>query len=730
MVNSLIRESTFGQIVRVVTKKRYFQYPEEANPAVWREYVDQTKSARMARYGATLSPEPTNQADDIPEDVEKEYEDEHFVVPNARQNHRPNLDAPKLSDPPSASTLNVAAPERSMHPSNSNLNMRGEKEDDEQSDHRISHVPEMKQPPLGQSTRNASNGARRSTSTQNLQTGRPSTASSQTQIVEPTETEPVSPSANQHGPPDGMREMEPEEKEARLFNEFSGVEIDPEKGRDVDIVDWYGADDPEVCIRFCDFIADPVKKTSKNTLLTAFPLSQNPMNWSTGKKFFVTFEICLLTFAIYIGSAIYTAGLVDVTETFGVSEVAAEVGLTLFVFGYGVGPMLWSPMSEIPQIGRNPIYISTLFVFAILQIPTALTSNFGSLLFLRFITGFIGSPCLATGGASLADIYRPQKRAYAISVWGIAAVCGPVMGPLVGGFAAEAKGWRWTIWELCWLSGATFVVLFFFLPETSSAALLYKRTARLRALSGNDKLKCEPEIEGEGMTGMEVVRMMLIRPISLNFLEPMVLALNMYIALIYGLLYIWFESFPIVFIEVYGFSLGTQGLAFLGILIGAFITIPPFFWYLATFQEPKFDANGNIQPEKRLPPAIPGGVAIVICLFWFGWSAGRTHWIMPIIGSAFFSVGAFLLFNSVLNYLPDAYPSYAASVLAGNDFMRSSFGAAFPLFARQMYTRLGVDWASSLLGFLAVCFVPIPVVLWMYGEGLRKNHSKYARKDI
>ena len=294
------------------------------------------------------------------------------------------------------------------------------------------------------------------------------------------------------------------------------------------------------------------------------------MNWSTPKKFFVTFEICLLTFAIYIGSAIYTAGLVDVTQTFGVSEVAAEVGLTLFVFGYGIGPMFWSPMSEIPQVGRNrtsellfaisslkdtsiafslrienltrtdtdestAIYISTLFVFAILQIPTALTSNFGSLLFLRFITGFIGSPCLATGGASLADMYRPQKRAYAISVWGIAAVCGPVMGPLVGGFAAEARGWRWTIWELCWLSGAAFVVLFFFLPETSSAALLYQRTARLRALSGNDKLKCEPEIEGEGMTGMEIVRMVMIRPITLNFLEPMVLALNMYIALIYGI---------------------------------------------------------------------------------------------------------------------------------------------------------------------------------------------------
>ena len=85
---------------------------------------------------------------------------------------------------------------------------------------------------------------------------------------------------------------------------------------------------------------------------------------------------------------------------------------------------------------------------------------------------------------------------------------------------------------------------------------------------------------------------------------------------------------------------------------------------------------------------------------------------MPIIGSSFFSFGTFLLFNSVLNYLPDAYPEYAASVLAGNDFMRSSFGAGFPLFAAAMYDNLGVAWASSTLGFLSIAFIPIPFVLY------------------
>jgi len=128
---------------------------------------------------------------------------------------------------------------------------------------------------------------------------------------------------------------------------------------------------------------------------------------------------------------------------FGVSEVAATLGLTLFVAGYGLGPMIWSPLSEIPQVGRNPIYLSTLLAFVLLNLGSGYASNFGMLLAFRFITGFVGSPVLATGGASIADMYAPRKRAYAMAIWGISAICGPTLGPLVGGFAAQAKGWNW-----------------------------------------------------------------------------------------------------------------------------------------------------------------------------------------------------------------------------------------------------------------------------------------------
>ncbi|KAI0044867.1 putative caffeine resistance protein 5 [Auriscalpium vulgare] len=473
-----------------------------------------------------------------------------------------------------------------------------------------------------------------------------------------------------------------------------------ERGNDGLLVDWYGPDDPA-----------------------------NPLNWPTKKKLWVMFQTCLWTFTMYIGSSIYTAGIEDIALHFEVSTVAATVGLTLFVAGYGIGPMFLASMSEVPQIGRMPIYIITCLLFTVLQVPTALAKNYGMLMAFRFITGFVGSPILATGGATIADMYIPRKRAYGIAIWGLFGVAAPSMGPLVGGFAVHAKGWKWTIWELMWLSAFTSTILFFFYPETSSSNILYRRAARARRLAQNPAIQSQPEIDAAHMTAGDVAMMMLVRPFTLNFQEPIVLALNMYLALIYALLYCWFESFPLVFGGVYGFAPQHIGIAYLGVLVGSLVVIPPYFAYLYYYQEPQYTEKGELKPEERMPSAIVGAFFIPLCMFWFGWSArASVHWIMPVIGSAFFSVGGVLLFNSVLNYLADAYPLFAASVLAGNDLMRSMFGAAFPLFAGAMYRHLGIGWASTLLGLLSCLFVPIPILLYIYGERIRLV-SKRARHD-
>lgn len=97
-------------------------------------------------------------------------------------------------------------------------------------------------------------------------------------------------------------------------------------------------------------------------------------------------------------------------------------------------------MSELPILGRNIPYIVSYALFVILCVPTALSKSYGGLITLRFLTGFMGSPCLATGGASMGDIYGLLKLPYALTAWVAAAFCAPALGPLLSGFSVVVKG--------------------------------------------------------------------------------------------------------------------------------------------------------------------------------------------------------------------------------------------------------------------------------------------------
>ena len=194
--------------------------------------------------------------------------------------------------------------------------------------------------------------------------------------------------------------------------------------------------------------------------------------------------------------------------------------------------MISAPLSEVPQIGRMPIYILTLAAFVLLQIPTALATNYGMLMAFRFLTGFVGSSILATGGATVADLYSPKKRAYTMTVWAVFASSAPSLGPLLGGFSAHFEGWRWTIWELMWLSGAMLILLFFFFPKTSASNILYRWAHRLRKATGNTSIMSGPEIAAAAMSRHDLDVDVLVRPFALNFQEPIMFALLLFVSLL------------------------------------------------------------------------------------------------------------------------------------------------------------------------------------------------------
>ncbi|KAF1981161.1 benomyl/methotrexate resistance protein [Aulographum hederae CBS 113979] len=465
------------------------------------------------------------------------------------------------------------------------------------------------------------------------------------------------------------------------------------------LVDWYTTDDPA-----------------------------NPQNWSLKKKIFVACQIYLYTLAVYMGSAIYAPSELGVMERFGVSIQVASLGLSMYVLAYGIGPMLWSPLSELPLIGRNPIYIATYAIFTILLVPTALVDNFAGLVVLRFLAGFFGSPCLATGGASLQDMFSLIKLPYVLSGWAIAATSGPALGPIISGFSVTAENWRWSIWEMLWMSGPIWIVMFLFMPETSSPNILLRRAARLRKLTGDNNLKAQSEIDQANLEFRDLAIESLWRPIQMMFLDPAIAFTAAYTGLIYGIFYSFFEAFPLVYGEMYGFNLGLQGVVFLSITVGVIISVAAYWSYVWYVVEPDIRANGLGAPERRLIPALFATFCCPIGLFIFAWtSRPDIHWMAPTIGIAVFTIGIFLVIQCIFLYLPLTYPQYAASLFAGNDFTRSTLAAGAIHFSRPLFNNLGVDKGVTLLaGFCAGCCAGV-YILFFYGDKLRMK-SRFAAK--
>jgi DHA1 family multidrug resistance protein-like MFS transporter len=203
--------------------------------------------------------------------------------------------------------------------------------------------------------------------------------------------------------------------------------------------------------------------------------------------------------------------------------------------------------------------------------------------------------------------------------------------------------------------------------------------------------------------------------------------LSVYMSFIYGLLYLFLTAYPLVFVGVHGFNSGQSGLTFFGMICGQIIAgavvLAQQPWYMR-----KLTANNGVPvPEWRLPSVMAGGISFAIGIFWFGWT-GYTpsiHWAVPAASGIFTGFGLMSIFLQALNYLVDAYLMFAASAIAGNTFMRSLCGAGFPLFARQMFTGMGIQWASTLLGCVAVLLAPIPFILYRYGAKIRQK-SQYA----
>lgn len=426
-------------------------------------------------------------------------------------------------------------------------------------------------------------------------------------------------------------------------------------------------------------------------------------------------------------SSIYTAAYGQLMDEFHVGELVITLGLSIYVFGLAAGPLFLAPLSEF--WGRRPIYIWSFVSFVIFLVPCAVAPHLAVLFVFRFLTGAAGSVFLSVSGGTVGDMFEKHELGAPMMVFTAAPFLGPTLGPLLGGFINQNTNWKWTFYVMIIWSFVTLVLIIVFVKETYHPVMLRIKARHLRKETGKDYYA---QIDKLDRSIARTVAISCLRPFQLLFQETMVACLSTFTALILGILYLFFQAFPRVFRGIYGFSLQSLGLSFLGIFVGMIIGVltDPYWKRQYLRLSGNRIAKGLApKPEYRLPSAIAGGVLVPVGLFWFAFTQRESvHWIVPIIGSGVFATGTILVYSGVFTFLVEAYPLYAASALGANAFLRSMFAAGFPLASKAMYDNMGNMWASALLAFLSLVMAPFPYLFFRYGEVLRAR-SRWAIVD-
>jgi MFS family permease len=223
-------------------------------------------------------------------------------------------------------------------------------------------------------------------------------------------------------------------------------------------------------------------------------------------------------------------------------------------------------------------------------------------------------------------------------------------GPLVGGYLVNSNGWRWLYWIQLILGGAVYAAMCFTVKETYAPKILTDRAKKLRKETGDMSYVTSEEINRRPLK--ETIKIFAIRPFQLLFGEMIVLLLSLYMSVLYGLLYMFFVAYPIVYQNGKHWSKGPTGLMFIPLAVGVLASAACAPLVNAHYMTLHKKFNGNPPPEMRLIPMMFSCAFIPIGLFIFAWcSYSDVHWAGSMMGGFPVGFGFIFLYNSCNNYL-------------------------------------------------------------------------------
>ncbi|KAK4160887.1 major facilitator superfamily domain-containing protein [Cladorrhinum sp. PSN259] len=467
---------------------------------------------------------------------------------------------------------------------------------------------------------------------------------------------------------------------------------------------------------------------------------QHPRNWTPTKKWRNVVLISLQATLSPMTSVILAVAGRAVAEDFGLTDAyTPTLPTALFVLGFGLGPLYLAPLSEL--YGRRAVYLACFAAFTIFNVCCALSPNMAALAVFRLLAGMAGSAGPSIGGGTVGDMFSPETRGRAQAFYSFGPTGGSALGGVLGGFILRGTGsWRWLAWIMAIAAGLTSLASIFFLHETYAPFLLRQKAAGLRKATGDVRYCSESEKMGSAPhSSYRVVLRTMTRAVKMLFTSPVCAAMSLYMAVIYGILYLHMVTLPLLFstqplygLPSYRWPEALTGLSYLGVGLGSVAgALVSAIFLNRTYVSAKeraarrrghnADESDENMPEYRMPFMQLGACIVPAGLLIFGLTAREdVHWIAPLIGAAVFSTGMLMTYICVTTYMVDSFETYAASALAAVTVSRSILGCIFAFIGNGLYKRLGYQWGTLLLAFLCLAITPLPTIFYYWGPKLRK----------
>jgi DHA2 family multidrug resistance protein len=118
------------------------------------------------------------------------------------------------------------------------------------------------------------------------------------------------------------------------------------------------------------------------------------------------------------------------------------------------------------RFGRKPLYIGCILGFTVASMLCGAAQSLGQIVGFRLLQGMFSAALVPLSQATLLDIYPPERRGFAMAIWGMGVMIGPIMGPTLGGFLTENYDWRWVFYINLPFGLLAAAGLLLFLPNT------------------------------------------------------------------------------------------------------------------------------------------------------------------------------------------------------------------------------------------------------------------------